>query len=132
MESAMAVKCEKCGKECKNDLALKIHTGIMHADGRTAKVKAARKPGRKGKFICPKCRRSFKMNMHLARHLSASHGLTGRKARTVRMPKTTPAIREAGVDVRTMSVDTLIALKRQIDARLSGIAEQMRQAKVRI
>ena len=32
------MKCEKCGKEFKNDLALKIHVGKQHGKGRKAKA----------------------------------------------------------------------------------------------
>jgi len=132
------VKCEKCGREFKSEHALKIHQGLQHAPKRRT-----RKPARKasllkrsaqGKYVCPICGRSFKLAMHLARHQSAAHGKRAKGKKAVRRAtrerprKTTPG----GVPVNTLSVDELLALKNEVDARLATIVRQMRQAKIRI
>jgi uncharacterized C2H2 Zn-finger protein len=74
-------KCEKCEKEFKTDIALKIHAGRMHgakkAKSAPKKAKAGAKVG-KGAFACEACGRKFKMAAHLARHVGAAHGKAGK------------------------------------------------------
>ena len=67
----MAVKCEICGKEFKNERALNIHMGRSHggkvkgnaSDPKksTKAGKATRSGGSGGQFVCPVCGRSFGM-----------------------------------------------------------------------
>ena len=140
-------KCEQCGREFMNDLALKIHVGRQH--GSKAKPKAARKRGRKrakataapkGATTCMICGRSFKLPLHLGRHMAASHNKAkrGRPARRIaarrigarRGPGRPKAV--VGVNVRNMPVDQLLSLKMAVDARLTEIARRMRQARVGI
>ncbi len=130
-------KCEKCGREFKNDRALKVHIGMAHGSKRKSKVKAARAP-RKGKFVCKVCGRSFKMAMHLARHMTSAHGKKRRKAvkkarrvvsgrKVVRITAGVPK----GLKVDALSIDQLLAVKKAVDARLSSIAQKMRYLKLR-
>ena len=139
------LKCEKCGKELKNDLALKIHNGRMHAEGKKAEA-APKKRGRpakaaKGAIVCKTCGRSFKLPAHLARHVSVAHrkGPKARKARRAGRTagravalRAAPAAAPAELDVRSLTVDQLLAVKQQVDARLSGLVRQLRAAKVRV
>ena len=128
-------KCEKCGREFKSDRALKVHIGMAHGSKsktrRKSKKKAARTP-RKGKFVCKVCGRSFKMAMHLARHMTAAHGKKRRKAvkKTRRVVRVTAGV-PRGLKVDTLSIDQLLAVKKAVDTRLSGIARKMRQVKLR-
>jgi len=133
-------KCEQCGKDFKNELALKIHVGRQHKKAKKAAAKAAA-PAKAGGNRCGVCGRVFNLPAHLARHMSASHGRgrkagrpgrpAGRKPRgrvaAVRSPAAEAAIAPS---VRALTVDQLLILKRQIDARLADIARQMRAAKV--
>jgi uncharacterized C2H2 Zn-finger protein len=135
------LKCEQCGKEMKNDFAMKIHVGRMHTGAK--KVDAAPKkvdrPAKsaKGALVCSTCGRSFKLAAHLARHVSASHGkaLTALKARKVGRPagrRAAVAAAPIGLDVQAMTVDQLLEVKQQVDARLSGLVRQLQAAKVKI
>jgi hypothetical protein len=136
----MTVKCEKCQKEFKTDIALKIHAGRMHGEPKKAKPapkKKAAKPTKvgKGKFACTVCGRKFKMGMHLARHAAAAHG-KAKKARKVgkvgRPAGHRVAAAPVGLDVQALTVDQLLTLKQQVDARLTDIAKRMRAAKVAV
>jgi hypothetical protein len=137
------LKCEQCGKEMKNDFAMKIHIGRMHAGAKKADAapeKAAPAKAAKGALVCSICGRSFKLAAHLARHVSASHGKAPkapktRKTRRVGRPagrRTAFAAAPAGLDVQAMTVDQLLEVKQQVDARLSGLVRQLQAAKVKI
>ena len=121
------VKCEKCGKEFRNDLALKIHVGRMHGK----KGKSAKKAGRPRKLTCGVCGRKFKLAMHLARHASAAHG---RKRKVGRPRGRVVALAGAAsaMDVRALTIDQLLSLKRQVDVRLRDIVRRLRLARVRV
>jgi len=130
-------KCEICGREFKNDRALKVHIGMAHGSKRKGKKKTSRASSRIGKFTCDVCGRSFKMAMHLARHVAAAHGIKRRKA----VRKTRSVVRgqraliatagvPRGLNVDALSIDQLLAVKRAVDARLNGIAQKMRQQKL--
>ena len=133
------VKCDLCGKEFKSGLSLKIHKGMSHGGkakkgkGRKAGAAVAAAPAAKGKFVCSLCGRSFKMPAHLARHTTASHKTVAkpkaaRVAPPVGRPKTVAVT--VGAAVANLSVDKLLALKGQVDARLAAIVALMRKAKV--
>ncbi len=131
----MAVfKCEKCGREFKNERALKVHIGMAHKDKRKGKKKAPRA----GKFACKVCGRSFGMAMHLARHVTAAHGTKRRQAvtkvrRYVRGQRALGATAgvPGGLNVDALSIDQLLDVKKAVDARLNNIAQKMRQLKLR-
>jgi uncharacterized Zn-finger protein len=141
-------KCQKCGKEFASAHALKIHDALQHGKRRTAKAGPKRKPGRPPKkpLVCKTCGRTFRMPAHLARHASVAHGKPSKasKARKVRKVRKVrklgrPAGRRAplaaapaGLDIRSLTVDQLLALKEHVDARLSEIATQMRAARIRL
>ena len=142
--------CEICGKECKGDRALKTHMTRMHSEKKvgadpkpTKKSKGKSKGTKKATLACDVCGKTFGMAAHLARHKSAAHGEAtkvkkGRKvARAVKVAKTAKPIRRqaalavpTSVDVRALSVDQLLSLKAEVDARLADIVKQMRAAKV--
>jgi len=85
-------------------------------------------------LVCKTCRRKFKLPAHLARHVSASHG-KGKKARKVGRPAGRAVVLRgapSGLDVRALTVDQLLTLKGQVDARLADIVRRMRAARVRI
>jgi hypothetical protein len=122
-------KCATCGKVVKNALALKIHVGRMHK-----KAAPPAKVAKGGAFTCKFCGRSFGLAMHLGRHISFAHA-TGRKARKAGRPAAkraaTPVTASAAeIDVRSLAVDQLIALKQQIDSRLAEVARRLRLAGV--
>jgi uncharacterized C2H2 Zn-finger protein len=129
-------QCEKCGREFKTEHALKIHVGRTHGAGKAKKAKAARKAG---KLACPECGRTFGLAMHLARHRSAAHGAglrgkPGRKPgrRLGRKPGPKPGRKAAARSpLAQLTIDDLLTLRSQIDARLADIARQMRQANIR-
>ncbi|MDY7010176.1 MAG: C2H2-type zinc finger protein [Planctomycetota bacterium] len=130
-------KCDKCGREFKNDRALKVHIGMAHGSKRKGKKKTQRASSRIGKFTCDICGRSFKMAMHLARHVKAAHGIkprkVGRKTRggvRGRGAVGAPAGVPKGLNVDALSIDELLAVKKAVDTRLSGIAQKMRQLKL--
>lgn len=131
-------KCDKCDREFKNDRALKVHIGMAHGDKRKGKKKTSRASSRVGKFACDTCGRSFRMAMHLARHVTAAHGTKPRKAvrktrspvRSQRALSATSGI-QGSLDVEALSIDQLLAVKKAVDARLNGIAQKMRQLKLR-
>jgi len=132
------VKCEKCGSEFKSEHALKVHVGLQHSGKRNtvrrrkkaSGRKRAARATRKGKFVCSVCGRSFKMAAHLARHRSAGHSRAKRKKAVRRAAGRAGA--SSGVNVNALSVRQLLALKREVDVRLSDIVQQMRKAKIRI
>ena len=125
-------KCKKCGKEFGGEQGLKIHMGRAH--GSKAAKKAPK--GRKGKVVCSTCGRSFKLPMHLARHQSVAHGSSAKTAkpkkkavrRVVRRTGRSPSV--AGVNVNTLTVPQLLALKGAVDARVSDIVGQLRKNKL--
>ena len=133
-------QCEKCGREFETDHALKVHMGRMHGAGKAAKkAKAGRKAG---KLACPECGRTFALAMHLARHQSAAHGAAaagpkgkpgrkpGRKAG--RKPGPKPGRKAASQSpLAQLTIDDLLTLRAQIDARLADVARQMRQANIK-
>jgi hypothetical protein len=135
-------KCQKCGKDFASAHALKIHDALQHRDGRTAKAAPKRKPGRPPKkpLVCKTCGRTFRMPAHLARHASVAHGKASkarkvRKVRKVGRPtgrRAPAAAAPAGLDIRSLTVDQLLAMKEHIDARLSEIATRMRAARIRL
>jgi uncharacterized C2H2 Zn-finger protein len=83
-------KCEKCDKEFKTDIALKIHAGRMHgakkAKSAPKKAKAGAKAGT-GAFACEACGRTFKMAAHLARHASIAHGKAEKAKKALKVGK---------------------------------------------
>jgi len=131
------LNCQKCGKEFKNAHGLKIHDTIRHGKGRKARAaKKANRPAKTGKgaFVCKTCGRRFKLALHLGRHASVAHSRK-RKARKVGRPAGRPAAAlaaPAGVDIRSLAIDLLLALKEQVDVRLADIARRMRAARIRI
>ncbi len=133
----MAFKCERCGKEFDSEHGLKIHVGRAHGRKRRTTKKARAKAGRKGKFVCAACGRSFKMAMHLARHRTAAHGAVGKAARA-RKRAARRAVRRAGraasvagLNIGALTVDQLLALKNAVDGRLTDIAAQLKKAHLR-
>jgi hypothetical protein len=141
----MALKCEQCGKEFKNDLALKIHIGRKHAGKAKAATKkvATQKVAPAGETTCKICGRTFAMPLHLGRHMSATHAKAKAAApakrgrRKAAAAPRTPAARgtaSAGLSasVRELTIDQLIGLKEAVDARLAEIVRFMRQAKVSV
>jgi len=86
-----AVKCQDCGKVCKNERALKIHRSHIHAGkpskatakpaaiikdtpkAKKAAKKATPKAAKKAAFACEICGKQFRMSAHLARHMSTIH-----------------------------------------------------------
>jgi uncharacterized C2H2 Zn-finger protein len=131
------LKCPQCGREFKNDLALKIHIGRQH--GSKAKVKPRKKSrarkaraAAKGAVKCKICGRSFKLPMHLGRHMTFAHASArkGKKPGRTQVRRGRPPRARVGVDIPSLSVDQLISLKVAVDARLAAIARRMRQAKV--
>ena len=128
------VKCEQCGREFKNDLALKIHVGRLHSSKPKAK-NGRKKAAPAGGTTCKICGRSFKLPLHLGRHMAASHKKVKRakRARGVVAPRAPRTARTGlGVDVSTLTVDQLLGLKTAVDARLSEIVRRMRQARVKV
>ena len=133
-------QCEKCGREFRTDHALKIHVGRTHGAGKAGKkAKGARKAG---KLACPDCGRTFGLAMHLARHQSAAHGSAavslkgkpGRKPgrRLGRKPGPKPGLKAAARSpLAQLTIDDLLTLRAQIDARLADIGRQMRQANIK-
>jgi len=136
------VKCKKCGKEFGTEHALKVHMGLQHGAKRKAGRRGAKarrqskvaKGPRKGKFVCPTCGRSFKMAPHLARHQAAMHGIRRRTKKAVggRARGVVRARASSGIEVDALPVDQLLALKREVDARLTEIVQQMRRARVKV
>ena len=134
------VKCETCGKEFNNTHALKIHNARAHAlklapaTKTSKKVKKSAKNSKAATFTCETCGRGFKMAGHLARHVIMTHGKpskaknAGKVAKPVGRP-VAPVV-STGVDVLALSVDQLLAVKQQVDARLADIVQMMRAAKV--
>ena len=137
---AKKMKCTQCGREFKNDLALKIHIGRLH--GSKAKAKQA-EASAKAAMTCSICGRSFGMPAHLARHVAATHG-RGKKARPAARRAPVRAIGRAlvraarkpsiaaGARVLALTIDQLVDLKNAVDARLSAIAQQLRKANIGI
>ena len=112
------LKCEQCGREFKNELALKIHIGRQH--GSKAKAKKAAKKAQPTKAsplastTCRLCGRSFGMPAYLARHMAACHG-RGRTA--------TPAERSipARASARTKAAaDKEMAARDALTCRICG------------
>ena len=143
----MAIKCNICGKEFKNERALNIHLGRMHGSKKkgTGLTKSSDTSNLKavgGKFICPICGRSFGMAMHLARHMTAIHGKTLRKRakttaktkvvrkRARRLASTTAPKLPKGLRISSLSVDELLAAKKAIDNQLKSIAQKIRAIKI--
>ena len=128
------ITCEQCGKELKNDLALKIHVGRMHKSKPQAK-RGRKKAAPAGGTTCKICGRSFKLPLHLGRHMAASHKKAKRakRARRVVAPRARRTPRaDTGVDVTTLTVDQLLGLKTAVDVRLAAILRRMRQANVKV
>ena len=138
---AKKMKCKLCGREFKNDFALKIHIGRLHGSKSKAAKARAVKPAAKAAMTCSICGRSFGMPAHLARHVSASHA---RGRRNVPPGNARPAARHAparavrgpsasaGARVLALTVDQLVDLKNALDARLAAIAQQLRKAKIEV
>lgn len=144
----MAMKCNICGREFKNERALNIHLGRMHGSKKkkdTGPTKSSDTSNPKavgGKFICPVCGRSFGMAMHLARHMTAIHGKTLRKRakttakskavrkRTRKLASTTTSKLPKGLRISSLSVDELLAAKKAIDNQLKSIVQKIRAIKI--
>ena len=133
--------CEQCGKKFKSELSVKIHKGLAHGakakkgNGRKAAQAGATAPASKGGVVCDICGRSFTLPAHLGRHRSIAH----KAASKPKAPRKTPLASRrravnttAGADVADLSIDTLLALKSVVDARLAAIVEMMRKAKVNV
>jgi hypothetical protein len=131
----MSVICEKCGKEFKHEMALKIHMGRAH---KVAATKSAAAPAPRGEMTCAICGRSFHLAAHLGRHMAAAHKKGKSAKRGRRMVRAAapaaPARQSRGisVDVTDLTVDQLLALKSAVDIRLGAIVRRMRQAKVKV
>jgi uncharacterized C2H2 Zn-finger protein len=139
------VQCAQCGKEFKNDLAMKIHVGRQHGSKAKAKAKtksASKKVAPAGNTTCDICGRTFALPLHLGRHVAATHGKgkapkaakPAKRGRRAARAVAAPAriVGAADAEVRTLTVDQLIALKEAVDGRLAEIVRFMRQAKVNI
>jgi DNA-directed RNA polymerase subunit M/transcription elongation factor TFIIS len=132
------LKCEKCGKEFKTAHAVKIHNAIKHGNGRKRRgAKRANRPGKtvKGALVCKACGRTFNLPAHLARHASVAHpkARKARKARKVGRPagrRSVAGTMSTTLDVRSLTIDQLLALKKDVDVRLADIVQQMRAARV--
>ena len=122
------VKCEQCGKQFGNEQGLKIHVGRQH--GSKAKAKHGRKKVAAG-VTCDLCDRTFRLPLHLGRHMSAAHG-TGGKKTARRLRGRGRARMPASLDVSALTVDQLLSLKAAVDGRLAEIVEKMRKAKIDI
>jgi uncharacterized C2H2 Zn-finger protein len=139
-------RCEQCGREFKNDLALKIHVGKQHGKGRKQRTMArelADRPANAVKtdlarrFTCKKCGRTFSLAMHLGRHMSLAHlkAPTAKKARKASKrskPRLRVPVAADGPDIAFLDIDQLLLLKQQVDARLHDVARQLRLVKVRL
>ena len=86
-------KCEKCEKEFKTDIALKIHAGRIHGAKKAKPAPKKSKRAAKGDFACETCGRKFKMAAHLARHAGAAHGTAGKPKKAGKVGR--PAGRKA-------------------------------------
>ena len=135
-------RCDKCGKEFGSEHALRIHIGRQHgairkagASGRTVRRYGKTRRGAPiGRFVCGACGRTFRLAMHLARHATATHGLARGGRRPGRLAGRGAGLRSVSgrFDVRSLTVDRLLALKQAVDVRLADIVRQMRRAKVRV
>ncbi len=146
----MAVKCEICGKEFKNERALNIHMGRSHggkvkgnaSDPKksTKAGKATRAGGSGGQFVCPVCGRSFGMAMHLARHMKATHGKKLRRkvkkttktkvaAKRTRLVSTATTGLPKRFKVDALTIDELLAVKKVVDNRLKNIVQKVKAIK---
>jgi ribosomal protein S27AE len=151
---ADTLKCETCGKEFKNNRALQVHIGMIHGekpagiDLKPAKKKKKKKKSKAGivkkAWTCELCGKTFGMAAHLARHMighrkiaeaeTAQPRKARKKAKPVRRQAAAVvapiAAASSGIDVRALTVDQLLTLKSEVDARLADIVKQMRAANV--
>ena len=72
---------------------------------------------------CPTCGKVLKNAFAVKIHAGRMH--------KKRMPGRLPAA-PLGLDVRSLAIDELIALKRQVDGRLADVARRLRLANVAI
>ncbi len=81
-------------------------------------------------FRCRKCGESFKMAMHLGRHMSTRHAGATKKRRARRPAKRRPRSIAPRFDVETMPADELAALLRavqeEVKRRLAGLRRATR------
>lgn len=123
-------KCDQCGKEFAGEHALKIHIGRQH--GSKARKPGAANNGTFDSHVCPDCGRAFKLALHLARHRAAAHRTAGETRRKGRVARRKTAVtrlaKVSGLDVLSLSIDDLLALKGQVNARLKDIATMMKKS----
>jgi hypothetical protein len=110
---------------------LKIHVGRLHSSKPKAK-RGRKKSAPAGGITCKICGRSFKLPLHLGRHVSVAHRTGGKKKTARRLRGLGRARMPAGLDVSGLTVEQLLSLKTAVDGRLGQIVQKLHEAKVRI
>lgn len=130
----MEIKCSKCGREFMTEAGLNIHFGRAHWAGSqpatTAQpaVEEAAKPAAVG-VACPVCGRTFKMALHLGRHMKSAHpaGRMVRIAKVAPRKPGRPAKVASGQDLSSLSVEQLLAVRSEVDSLLQAILDKIEQ-----